>query len=54
MNIFLQLAHSFLKGGSFGFGGDFAMIPLMQRAAVIENGWPTPSQFAAAPSRWGR
>jgi chromate transporter len=48
MNIILELAHSFLKVGLFGFGGGFAMIPLMQSAAVFKNGWLTASQFAAA------
>lgn len=48
MNIFYELAHSFLKVGLFGFGGGFAMIPLMQSAAVSQNGWLTAPQFAAA------
>jgi chromate transporter len=48
MNIFYELALSFLKIGFFGFGGGFAMIPLMQNAAVYQNGWLTSSQFGAA------
>jgi chromate transporter len=48
MNIFSELAFSFLKIGFFGFGGGFAMIPLMQSAAVLQTGWLTPSQFGAA------
>ena len=48
MSIWLELAHTFLKVGLFGFGGGFAMIPLMQSAAVFKNGWMTASQFAAA------
>ncbi len=48
MNIFYELASSFLKIGFFGFGGGFAMIPLMQSAAVYQTGWLSPSQFGAA------
>ncbi|MHC1745112.1 MAG: chromate transporter [Syntrophobacteraceae bacterium] len=48
MNICFELARSFLKVGLFGFGGGFAMIPLMQSAAVYKYGWLTASQFAAA------
>jgi chromate transporter len=47
-NVLYQLAHSFLKIGLFGFGGGFAMIPLMHSAAVVEHGWLTAPQFAAA------
>lgn len=48
MNIFYELALLFLKIGLFGFGGGFAMIPLMQSAAVYQTGWLTSSQFGAA------
>ncbi|MDR3555673.1 MAG: chromate transporter [Syntrophobacteraceae bacterium] len=48
MNIYCELALSFLKIGFFGFGGGFAMIPLMQSAAVHQTGWLTSSQFGAA------
>jgi chromate transporter len=48
MNIYYQLALAFLKIGFFGFGGGFAMIPLMQSAAVHQTGWLTSSQFGAA------
>lgn len=48
MNIFYELAYSFLKVGFFGFGGGFAMIPLMQSMAVYHNEWLSSSQFAAA------
>lgn len=48
MNNFFELALVFVKVGLFGFGGGFAMIPLMQNAAVFQNDWMTPSQFAAA------
>ncbi|MDR3568387.1 MAG: chromate transporter [Syntrophobacteraceae bacterium] len=48
MNIFCELALSFIKIGFFGFGGGFAMIPLMQSVAVHQTGWLSPSQFGAA------
>lgn len=48
MNILYELAYSFLKVGFFGFGGGFAMIPLMQSAAVYQHGWLSSSQFGAA------
>lgn len=43
-----ELAWSFLRVGLFGFGGGFAMIPLMQAAAVNEYHWLTMKQFSAA------
>lgn len=48
INALVHLAYSFLKVGFFGFGGGFAMIPLMQNIAVYQNHWLTQSQFAAA------
>jgi chromate transporter len=48
MCILYHLGHAFLKVGLFGFGGGFAMIPLMQSEAVYQNYWLSPSQFAAA------
>ncbi len=48
MSILFQLAHAFLKVGLFGYGGGFAMIPLMQSEAVYQNYWLSSSQFAAA------
>jgi chromate transporter len=48
MCILYHLAHAFLKVGLFGFGGGFAMIPLMQSEAVYQNYWLSSSQFAAA------
>lgn len=42
------LAWSFLKVGFFGFGGGFAMIPLMQDISVNQYHWLTHSQFSAA------
>ena len=48
MSLLLHLAYSFLKVGFFGFGGGFAMVPLMQNIAVYQNPWLSQSQFAAA------
>jgi chromate transporter len=48
MNQLFHLAYSFMKVGFFGFGGGFAMIPLMQNIAVYQNPWLSQSQFAAA------
>ena len=39
MSLLLHLAYSFLKVGFFGFGGGFAMVPLMQNIAVYQNPW---------------
>ena len=47
ISLLYNLAHSFLKVGMFGFGGGFAMVPLMQNV-VHQNAWLTPVQFAAA------
>jgi chromate transporter len=47
ISLLYNLAHSFLKVGMFGFGGGFAMVPLMQNVAY-QNAWLTPVQFAAA------
>lgn len=43
-----ELAWAFFRVGLFGFGGGFAMIPLMQAAAVNEYHWLTLRQFSAA------
>jgi chromate transporter len=48
MSLLYELAHSFLKVGIFGFGGGFAMVPLMQSLAVSQTSWLSPAQFAAA------
>lgn len=47
-SLLYELAHSFLKVGIFGFGGGFAMVPLMQSLAVSQTSWLSPAQFAAA------
>lgn len=48
ISLLYNLAYSFLKVGFFGFGGGFAMIPLMQNMAVYQNPWLSQAQFAAA------
>jgi chromate transporter len=48
MNTLFELAYAFLKVGFFGFGGGFAMIPLMQSEAVYQHAWLGPWQFGAA------
>jgi len=48
MGILFLLATSFLKIGFLGFGGGFAMIPLMHDLAVVQNHWLTYSQFSTA------
>lgn len=41
INLFL----SFFKIGIFGYGGGYAMLPLIEREVVITNPWLTSSQF---------
>ena len=45
MIIHLQLFLTFVKVGLFSFGGGYAMLPLIQKEIVINNGWLTLSQF---------
>jgi len=47
MNILYELAYSFLKIGFFGFGGGFAMIPLMH-SEVYRHAWLSSEQFGVA------
>ena len=42
--IWLQLFYVYLKIGIFGFGGGYAMIPLVQRE-VIDKGWVKEDEF---------
>lgn len=44
--LFLKLFYSFAKIGLFGFGGDYAMISLIQGEVVTSHRWLTSSQFA--------
>jgi chromate transporter len=36
---------SFLKVGSFSFGGVYTLIPLIEREVVTNHGWLTPQEF---------
>ena len=53
----LKLFITFFKIGAFTFGGGYAMIPLIQKEAVEENGWITDDDileiFAIAESTPG-
>lgn len=44
MNVLLQLLTSFFKIGLFGFGGGYAMLPLIQKEIEAHN-WLTAQQF---------
>lgn len=41
----LKLFFSFLKVGSFSFGGAYSLLPLIEREAVTNNGWLTHDEF---------
>lgn len=43
--IFLKLFWVFIKIGTFGFGGGYAMLSLIQDEVVEKNGWMTSKQF---------
>src|SRR4030088_1729392 len=43
----LELFGRFLATGALAFGGGQAALPLVERLAVADTGWLTPSQFAA-------
>ncbi len=45
IDLFLALFISFFKIGLFGFGGGYAMLPLIQREVVELHGWITVSDF---------
>lgn len=44
-DLYLSLFLSFLKIGLFGFGGGYAMLPLIQREVVDMHGWISVSDF---------
>jgi chromate transporter len=54
MKLILELFITFLKVGSFTFGGGIAMLPLIRKAVVEEKGWLTEEEitdcFAIAQS----
>jgi len=41
----LKLFISFLKVGSFSFGGAYSLLPLIEREAVTNNAWLTHDEF---------
>lgn len=41
----LSLFWSFIKIGAFGFGGGYAMLPLIEKEVVVLNHWLTPQEF---------
>jgi chromate transporter len=41
----VKLFISFLKVGSFSFGGAYSLLPLIEREAVVNNGWLTHDEF---------
>lgn len=43
--LLLKLYLAFLKIGTFGFGGGYAMIPLIQNEIVAKNHWLTQTEF---------
>ena len=45
IDLYLALFLSFLKIGLFGFGGGYAMLPLIQREVVDLHGWISVSDF---------
>lgn len=54
MRLIWELFFTFLKVGTFTFGGGLAMLPLIRRSAVEEKGWMSESEitdcFAIAQS----
>ncbi|MGL4572123.1 MAG: chromate transporter [Clostridium sp.] len=45
MSLIIQLFFTFLKIGTFSFGGGYAMIPFIQREIITNNHWIAPSTF---------
>lgn len=45
MNILVNLFISFLKIGTFSFGGGYAMLPFIQREIVENHGWISINEF---------
>lgn len=42
----IELALAFMKVGTLGFGGPFALLALMEKEVVQRRGWLTPEEFA--------
>ena len=45
MKLIWELFFSFLKIGTFTFGGGLAMLPLIRKTAVEEKGWMTEDEM---------
>lgn len=45
MTLYLQLVWVYLKIGLLGFGGGYAMLPLIQEEVVDRHGWLTMQEF---------
>lgn len=45
MKLIWELFYSFLKIGTFTFGGGFAMLPLIRKTAVEDKGWMTEDEM---------
>lgn len=43
--IFIKLFWTFIKIGTFGFGGGYAMLSMIQEEVVTRNGWMTNQEF---------
>ena len=43
--IYWQLLGVYLKIGIFGFGGGYAMLPILQREVVEHKGWATEEEL---------
>ena len=43
--LYLSMFLAFFKIGLFGFGGGYAMLPLIQQEVVVDNKWITVSEF---------
>jgi chromate transporter len=44
--IFFQLFWAFLKIGLFGFGGGYAILPMIQNEVTVRNNWIDAAQFS--------
>lgn len=45
MDVIVKLFFSFLKIGTFSFGGGYAMLPFIEREIVISNNWISTTEF---------
>ncbi|WP_338597128.1 chromate transporter [Clostridium baratii] len=45
MSLIIKLFFTFLKIGTFSFGGGYAMIPFIQREIIANNNWISSSTF---------